>query len=218
MRLLTATALTVFSLSLFAQNSRPGSVSSAADLIREQDIRADIFFLASDAMAGRNSTSHEDRIATDYIAAEFMRLGLKPVGDNATFFQQMEIVTGDLDRQHTSLRTTINGAEKTFPLGADVQFVRQSIRNASGCGPIVFAGYGIDAPEYGYNDFAGVDVKGKVAMIFLREPQANDPGSKLMGTLDSYHAFNWHKLEELRRRGAAGLLLPVCVALRVCAS
>ncbi len=207
MRLLTATVLTVFSFSLFAQNSRPGSVSTAADLIREQDIRSDIFFLASDAMAGRNSTSHEDRIATDYIASEFMRLGLKPVGDNSTFFQQMEIVTGDLDREHTSLRTTINGTEKTFPLGSDVQFVRQSIRNASGCGPVVFAGYGIDAPEYGYNDFAGIDVKGKVAVVFIREPQANDPDSKLMGTLDSYHAFNWHKLEELRKRGAAGLLL-----------
>lgn len=207
MRLLPATAFTILSLSLFAQTPRPRSVSSAADLIREQDIRADIFFLASDAMDGRNSTSREDRIATDYIASEFMRLGLKPIGDNGTFFQQMEIVTGDLDREHTSLRTTINGAAKTFPLGADVQFVRQSIRNTSGCGPIVFAGYGIDAPEYGYDDFSGIDIKGKVAIIFIREPQASDPGSKLMGTLDSYHAFNWQKLEELRKRGAAGLLL-----------
>jgi hypothetical protein len=207
MRLLTATAITLLSLPLFAQSSHPGSATAAADLVREQDIRADIFFLASEAMAGRNSTSHEDRIATDYIAAEFMRLGLKPVGDNNTYFQQMEILTGDLDREHTSLHATVNGTDKSFPLGTDVQFVRQSIRNTSGCGSVVFAGYGIDAPEYGYSDFSGIDVKGKVAMVFIREPQANDPNSKLMGTLDSYHAFNWHKIEELRKRGATGLLL-----------
>jgi len=205
MRLLTATAVSLLSLTLFAQNS--GNINTAADLVREQDIRADIFFLASDAMAGRNSTSHEDRIATDFIAAEFMRLGLKPVGDSGTYFQQMEILTGELDRQHTSLQTTINGTKKDLPLSTEVQFVRQSIRNASGCGNIVFAGYGVDAPEYGYSDFSSIDVKGKVAMVFIREPQANDPSSKLMGTLDSYHAFNWQKLEELRKRGATGLLL-----------
>src|SRR6185369_1568602 len=72
---------------------------------------------------------------------------------------------------------------------------------------IVFAGYGIDAPEYGYNDLAGLDVKGKVALVLNREPQADDRKSKFMGSWDTYHAFQWEKLEELRKRGAAGVLL-----------
>jgi hypothetical protein len=208
MRPLKTIAVSLLSLSLFAQNAKKNNaIDRAADLIREQDIRADISFLASDALAGRNSTSREDRIATEYIASEFMRLGLKPIGDNETYFQQMEILTGDVDREHTALQATIAGTQKTYRLGPDFQTVRQSIRNANSCGPLVFAGYGIDAPEYGYNDFANIDVKGKVALVFIREPQANDPSSKLMGTLDTYHAFTWHKLEELRKRGAAGLLL-----------
>jgi hypothetical protein len=183
------------------------AIDRSAALIREQDIRADIYFLASDDMAGRNSTSREDRIATEYIASEFMRLGLKPMGDNGTYFQSMNIVTGEVDRGHTMLDATINGAEHTFKLGPDFQSVRQSIHPGKTCGPIVFAGYGIDAPEYGYNDFSNIDVKGKIALVFIREPQANNAGSKLMGTLDTYHAFTWHKLEELRKRGAAGILL-----------
>ncbi len=72
---------------------------------------------------------------------------------------------------------------------------------------MVFAGYGIDAPEYGYNDFAGIDVKGKVVLVLGREPQANDAHSKLQGAWDTYHAFNWEKVEELRKRGAAGILM-----------
>ncbi|MDE1176232.1 MAG: M28 family peptidase [Edaphobacter sp.] len=209
MRLLqTTTALCLLSLNLFAQNAAsPPAIDRAADLIREQDIRADITFLASDALAGRNSTSHEDRIATDFIASEFLRLGLKPIGDNGTYFQEMEILTGNVDHGHTTLEATIGGTKKAFAFGSDFQTVRQSIRNTNSCGRLVFAGYGIDAPEYGYNDFANIDVKGKIAIIFLREPQANDPSAKMMGTLDSYHAFNWQKLEELRRRGAAGLLI-----------
>ena len=85
---------------------------------------------------------------------------------------------------------------------------RQSIRNQSVCGARwPFAGYGVDAPEYGYSDFSGIDVRGKVVIVFSREPQADDPKSKLMGALDTYHAFNWHKTEELRKRGAAALLI-----------
>lgn len=192
---------------LIAQTSSDKQLSRATELIREQDIRGDIYFLASDALKGRNSTSPEDRVATEFIASEFLRLSLKPMGDDGTYFQKMPILTGEVDREKTSLHATIAGAEHTFPLGADVTWVRQSLRPATACGPIVFAGYGIDAPEYDFNDFSGIDVRGKIALILLREPQANDPASKLMGTLDTYHAFQWQKLEELRKRGAAGLIL-----------
>jgi hypothetical protein len=179
----------------------------AANLIQTANLRADLFFLASEDLAGRNIGSVEDHIATDYIAAEFMRLGLKPMGDNGTFFQNMEIVTGNLDAEHTSLTASINGADHQYALNHDFQWARQSLRPTRSCGQVVFAGYGISAPEFHYDDFAGMDVKGKVALVFMREPQANDPNSKLMGTLDTYHAFYWHKIEELRKRGAAGVLV-----------
>lgn len=188
-----------------AISQQPGQ--AAVQLIRENDLRSDIFFLASPDLAGRQAGSVGDYVATDYIAAEFMRLGLKPVGDDATYFQKMELVYGNLDPAHTSLTGKIAGSEHSFTLNKDFRFVRSSLHPSTGCGEVVFAGYGIDAPEYGYNDFAGIDVKGKVAMILPREPQANESNSKWMGTWDTYHAFNWEKIEALRKAGAAGMLV-----------
>src|SRR5207302_10395496 len=100
MRFLATATISLLSFNLVAapQLAFGQAIDRAASLIREQDLRADIYFLASDAMAGRNTTSREDRIATEYIASEFMRLGLKPMGDNGTFFQSMDIVSGETDR------------------------------------------------------------------------------------------------------------------------
>ncbi|CAN5762369.1 M28 family metallopeptidase [soil metagenome] len=179
----------------------------AADLVDPAALKSDIYFLASDDMAGRNIASPEDHIATDYIAAAFMRLGLKPAGDNGTYFQNMEINSGDVDEQHTTLTAKIGDADHTYTINKDFRWNRQSLRPASACGAVVFAGYGIDAPEYAYNDLAGLNLKGKVVLVFLREPQADDPDSKFMGTLDTYHAFYWDKIEQLRKQGVAGVLL-----------
>jgi hypothetical protein len=183
------------------------SMQHAADMITAANLRADLFFLAGDDLAGRQAGSLGDHVATDYIAAEFMRLGLKPVGDNGTYFQKMELVYGDLDREHTTLAGKIAGADQTFAINQDFRWVRSSLRPTTGCGQIVFAGYGIDAPEYGYNDFAAVNLKGKITLVLPREPQADDPNSKFMGTWDTYHAFNWEKIEALRKLGAAGMLI-----------
>jgi hypothetical protein len=185
----------------------PLLAQTPTDRIRTDDLKADIFFLASDDLAGRNTGSREDHIATEYIGAEFMRLGLKPMGDHGTFFQEMEILTGRPDAERTSITTKVHGEEHHYSLGRDVLLARQSLHDASPCGQAVFAGYGISAPEFGYDDFSGIDVKGKIALVFLREPQANDAASKFMGKWDTYHAFNWHKIEELRKRGAGGILI-----------
>jgi hypothetical protein len=192
---------------LISQCATAQDVQRATASIVPDDLKADIAFLASDDLKGRNSGSEEDHIATDYIATQFMRLGLKPVGDDGTYFQNMEIDTADVNREHTTLTAKIAGAERTYVFDKDFHWSRQSLHPASACGEVAFAGYGIDAPEYGYNDFAGIDVKGKVALVLGREPQANDSNSKFAGTWDTYHAFYWEKLEELRKRGAAGLLL-----------
>jgi hypothetical protein len=183
------------------------NVKQAADFIQPIELKADLAFLASDNLKGRNAGSAEDHIATDYIATEFMRLGLKPVGDNGTYFQEMEINTADVDRDHTTLTAKIAGVEHNYVFNKDFHWPRQSLRPSSAEGKVVFAGYGIDAPEYSYNDFAGIDVKGKIVLVLGREPQANDGNSKFAGTWDTYHAFYWEKVEQLRKRGAAGVLM-----------
>lgn len=192
---------------IFPQSTLNRATYQAAALIQRADLKADLYFLASDDLAGRNSTSLQDHIATDYIAAEFLRLGLKPVGDGGTYFQKMDIVTGDLDREHTTLTAKVGGVDRSYTLGKDFRWTHQSLRPTTACGPVVFAGYGIDAPEFAYDDFSGIDLKGKIAIVFSREPQANDPRSKFMGALDTYHAFDRDKVEELRKQGVAGLLI-----------
>lgn len=183
------------------------SAIQAAARIQPVDLKADLYFLASGDLAGRNATSLEDHIATDFIAAEFMRLGLKPIGDGGTYFQKMNIITGDLDREHTTLRATVGGVDSSYTFSKDFWWTHQSLRPVKVCGPVVFAGYGIDAPEYAYNDFSGIDLKGKIAIVLSREPQANDPTAKLMGEFDTYHAFDREKVEQLRKKGVAGLLI-----------
>ena len=73
--------------------------------------------------------------------------------------------------------------------------------------PLVFAGYGIAAPEYAYDDFKGVDVRGKVVMVLTHEPQEHDAKSRFKGRYNTVHAFNWWKPEVIRQHGAAAILI-----------
>ncbi len=194
--------LIVLSLCLFlAAAERP------MDYITQADIKAEMFFLASDEMAGRDAASPQAEIAANYVASEFMRLGLRPVGNNSTYFQNFDMVIAWLDREKTSLQAQIGGSKKTYEMGHDFFWTRQSANPTTVTAPVVFAGYGVNAPEYDYNDFAGVNVRGKVVLALSREPQANDPNSRFKGTFDTVHSYNWYKIEQVRKAGAAGLIL-----------
>jgi hypothetical protein len=151
------------------------------DSITEADIKAHMFYLASDEMAGRDAASPHSAIASNYIASEFMRLRLKPVGDNGTYFQNFDMMIASLDRNKTTLRVKIGGSEKTYEMGHEFSWTRQSVNPTTVRAPLVFAGYGVNAPEYDYNDFAGIDVRGKVVMVLSREPQSNDANSRFKG-------------------------------------
>lgn len=177
------------------------------DYITQADIKAHMFFLASDQMAGRDAASPQAQIAADYIAAEFMRMGLKPVGDGDTYFQNFDMVIAPLDREKTSLKAKVGGSTKTYQMGHDFNWVRQSASPTVVTSPVVFAGYGVNAPEYGYNDFGGIDVRGKIVMALAREPQPDDPHSRFKGKFDTVHSYNWYKIEQVRKAGAVGLLL-----------
>src|SRR5215472_5002196 len=91
----------------------------AVDLIRAEVMKAQMYFLASDDLQGRNAGSHEGRIAADYIASEFMRLGLEPVADAGTYFQNFETVRATVDSENTTLQMKRLGSEKTFTYGHD---------------------------------------------------------------------------------------------------
>ena len=188
-----------------AADSDPGLRSITGDALKGH-----IYFLASDEMAGRDSLSPEGRIAAQYIAGFYHRAGLTPVGDNKTYFQNFPMTAGHIDRERTYLRA-ITGKEATaardFAMGPDFTLGRQGNVDAAARAPLVFAGYGITAPEYDYDDFKGVDVRGKVVMVLTHEPQEHDPRSRFKGRYNTVHAFNWWKPEVIRQHGAAAILI-----------
>ncbi|HJZ76669.1 MAG TPA: M28 family peptidase [Vicinamibacterales bacterium] len=206
----TFATLALVSLGLAAilqgADADPGLASIKADALKGH-----IYFLASDAMGGRDSLSLEGRIAADYIAGFYYRAGLKPVGDNGTFFQNFPMTAGHIDREHTYLRAVIGKegmtATRDFAMGPDYTLGRQGNVDAAARAPLVFTGYGIAAPEYAYDDFKGVDVRGKVVMVLTHEPQEHDAKSRFKGRYNTIHAFNWWKPEVIRQHGAAAILI-----------
>jgi hypothetical protein len=179
--------------------------------IRADALKGHIYFLAAPEMGGRDSLSREGRIAAQYIAAFFHRLGLNPVGDNSTYFQNFPMVSAMVDRGATSLRARIGSEsqrrEHHYVMGPDFTLGRQGGVDITVTAPLVFAGYGIAAPEFDYDDFKGVDVAGKVVMVLTHEPQETDPASRFKGRFHTVHAYNWWKPEVIRRHGAAGILI-----------
>ena len=166
-------------------------------------MRAHLEFLADDALEGRKPGTRGGELAAKYIATQFKRLGLEPAGDSGTYFQRVPIIS--LDPQPT---LSVTGAVAT-PLKWKDDYVMWSMRNDSSVqvtGDAVFVGYGIVAPEWGWNDYAGADVKGKIVVTL-----ANDPGLRdstiFRGKILTYYGRWTYKIEEARRQGAAGILM-----------
>ena len=201
---LCTAALASAGVFLHAQ-ARPAGPGAAA--ITAAGLKGDVFFLAADEMRGRDALSHEGRIAANYIASEFMRLGLKPIGDAGTYFQNFPMTAAAIDREKTALVVHWGAASKTFTYGADFEPYGQSNSPMTLTAPLVFAGYGISAPEYSYDDFAGFDVSGKIVLVLTHEPQEHDPASPFKGKWNTFHAYNRHKIENIRKHGAAAVLI-----------
>jgi Peptidase family M28 len=204
-----AVFLTLFALGLMAV-IHGADTDAGLSSIKADALKGHVYFLASDEMGGRDSLSPEGRIAAEYIAGFYYRAGLKPVGDNDTYFQNFPMTAGHIDREHTYLRAAIGKdavATRDWAMGQDFTLGRQGNVDAAVRAPLVFAGYGITAPEYGYDDFKGVDVRGKVVMVLTHEPQEHDAKSRFKGRYNTVHAFNWWKPEVIRQHGAAAILI-----------
>jgi hypothetical protein len=160
-----------------------------------------VAYLASDELSGRASGSPGLEKAADYLAAQFRELGLKPGGDRDTWFQTFEITTGVEFGSSNAL--SIDGAS----LKRDADFVPVAFSDkAAITAPLVFVGYGITAPELHWDDYAGVDVKGKVVVVMRHEPGELDPNSPFDGTNNTRHATFINKAINARRHEASGIL------------
>jgi Zn-dependent M28 family amino/carboxypeptidase len=198
--LLLPLALCTLTAPLPAQQAAATRVARAVD---PRVLQAHLEFLADDALEGRAPATRGGEIAAKYIASQFRRLGLEPAGDSGTYFQRVPIIS--LTPQPTLAVT----APAPGPLGWKDDFVLWSMRNDSSVslqGEAVFAGYGIVAPESGWNDYEGLDVKGKYVVVLVNDPGLVD-SSLFRGKILTYYGRWTYKIEEARRQGAAGLLL-----------
>jgi Zn-dependent M28 family amino/carboxypeptidase len=185
----------------------PAGASAAMQGIDAGRIAAHVRFLADDLLEGRGTGTRGGDIAASYIAAQFAQYGLKPAGDNGSYLQRVDFVgVKTLPATRASLQPA-QGKPLTLKLGEDFVVGDQSQADSSDIdAPIVFVGYGIEAPEYGWNDFQGVDVRGKVVLVIVNEPPSKDP-KFFNGDALTYYGRWTYKFEEAARKGAIGALI-----------
>lgn len=175
----------------------------AQERVSQERLRADLEFLASPPVEGRASLSRGADTAAWYLAAEMRKIGLQPAGEG--FLQPFELVPLRPDRERTSIEIVRDGAAETFPAGA--VFFPEPARPIDLTLDVVFAGYGISAPELRYDDYAGIDVRGKAVLVFDHEPQEGDAKSIFHGTGFTLYANTWTKTQIAERHGAAAVLV-----------
>jgi hypothetical protein len=174
------------------------------DPVSRERLRADLDHLCSPALAGRASLTPGAEAAARFIAGEMEKVGLTPAGGTG-FLQPFDVVPIRVDREHTSLEVRRSGETRTFRPGS--VFFPEPKQPIDLTLEVVFAGFGISAPELGYDDYAGVDVRGKAVLVFDHEPQEGDPDSTFNGTGFTLHASTWTKTQTAARHGAAAVLV-----------
>ena len=163
----------------------------------------DIKYLASPELRGRNTGSPELEKAAAFVERNYRESGIKPAG--TSYLQPFPVTTDAAVGKANKFQFTENGKTTTLKPEDFVPF------NFSEAGPlagaVVFAGYGITAPEYSYDDYAGLDVKGKVVLILRHEPQEGDAKSVFEGKTLTQHAQFAAKATNAKLHGATGVIL-----------
>lgn len=168
--------------------------------ITSPEVVAHVRYLASEELQGRGSGTEGNDRAGEYLAERFRAAGLKPAGEHGTFFQTFPVFTGV--EMGADNRVSIRRKENVTTLAAGEDFLPLGFsKNGFAYAPVVFAGYGISKPELGYDDYQGLDVKGKIVVVLRHTPDMDDTGK--FGP----YAQLTYKTMTAREKGAAAILL-----------
>lgn len=176
---------------------------TGAEAITSDLIKKHVGFLAGDSLMGRNTPSPGLDTAANYIARQFARLNVAPV--NGSYFQKVPLGIVSLGKENF-LKISLNGVETSYRI-KDQFTPFEMTAGKEAAGKIVFAGYGITAPEYNYDDYNGIDVKGKVVFIIKHEPGEDDPSSVFEGRKATEYSEIREKVENAINHGALAVLI-----------
>ncbi|MBV8205591.1 MAG: M28 family peptidase [Acidobacteria bacterium] len=145
--------------------------AAGESVITPAELREHLAFLASDELGGRYTLSPSFNIAARYLASRLEAYGYKPAGDGGTYFQHFDLISSKPRPEDCAVTLIINGETSELKFG---DFVVSSAHDGSAAGDIVFAGYGISAPAQKHDDYAGLNVKGKVVLLASGVPKGMD--------------------------------------------
>ena len=191
-----------------AAQTAPASSHAFKDALDAADFAEHVRQLASDEFAGRAPGTIGEEKTVEYIKAQFARIGLQP-GNGSDWFQPVAMVETTADESAT-LNVKVGGASQVLKFGDDMVIgtrtgqAQVDIADSQ----LVFVGYGVDAPEQDWNDYAGLDVKGKTVVMLVNDPGFHAKDAKLFdGERMTYYGRWTYKFEEAARKGAAGALI-----------
>lgn len=168
--------------------------------IEEKDIYFHLKYIASDELEGRRAGTRGAELASDYIAKQFKKFGLKPAGDKGTYFQYFDFVSDVKLGDSNFVSFKINKDEIKLNFKSD--FVPLSFSESGKIkGDVIFAGYGITAPEQNYDDYNGIDVQGKIVMLLKGTPD----GYKAHSPFEKYLPLRY-KVSNAQSKGAIGII------------
>jgi len=198
---LCATVLLLFVEATYSVHANPDAADEAMSTIRPEAIRADMRFLSDDALEGRGTGTRGYEIAAKYMATQFESLGLQPAGDNGSYFQSVPLRSAKPDEVKTTLVLTRSGKDETLTFRKDYishgDFVRP---DSSVEAPVVFVGDGVTAPDHGYDDYQGVDAKGKIVAFVFEAPNFES-------SLKAHYSSGEVKLRNAVAHGAVGVIV-----------
>src|SRR5437868_5168381 len=188
--------------------SLPPAAQAAIKSVDAERIRQHVRFLSHDLLEGRGTGTRGGDIAAEYIATQFALAGLKPMGDNGSYMQKVPLVGVTTVPESSSfvLQPAKGEPMKLAYKDEYVAYNQNLTEKVDIDAPIVFVGYGIEAPEYKWNDYKDVDVRGKVLLMLVNEPPSTDE-SFFKGKALTYYGRWTYKYEQAARKGAVGVIL-----------
>lgn len=185
----------------------PGTAINAMQKIDPLRIRQHVRFLSHDLLEGRGTGQRGGDIAGEYMATQFALMGLKPAGENGSYMQKVPMVGVMTLPETTFALVPQRGDARNLKFLDEYVGMDQTQQPKSSVdADIVYVGYGIVAPEYQWDDYKGVDVRGKVLLMLVNEPDSNDP-KFFKGRALTYYGRWTYKYEEAARKGAVGVIL-----------